>query len=48
MSDLFFELIQISIGVRDKCTHILSVTEWIDLYLMSQKFALVGVCFNGV
>lgn len=48
MDDLFFELIQVSIGNRQSLTRIPTVDEWLWLYKMSQKQTLTGVCFRGV
>lgn len=48
MEDLFFELIQISIGNKQSLTHIPTGDEWQWLYNMSRKQTLTGVCFRGV
>ena len=45
---LFFELIQISIGVRDCFSKVPTTQDWIYLYKFSQAQALVGVCFAGI
>lgn len=48
MEELFFELIQISIGNLQSMTHIPTGDEWHWLYDMSWKQTLIGVCFQGV
>lgn len=46
--NLFFELIQTSIGRKTCLTKQPSDTEWGDLYSEAKKQSLVGVCFAGV
>ena len=48
INDLFFELIQVSIGTRICLSHTPSASEWGKLYSMAKKQSLVGVCFAGV
>ena len=48
MDNLFFELIQVSIGRRDALSRVPSAKEWCALYGLSVKQALTGVCFCGV
>lgn len=57
MNKLFFELIQISIGSREVLSskfsslgqsRTISAKEWIVLYRMAEKQALVGITFHGV
>lgn len=48
IDQLFFELIQVSLGTRICLSHSLSADEWGKLYAMAQKQSLVGVCFAGV
>lgn len=45
---LFFELIQVSLGTRICLSHSPSADEWGELYAMAKKQSLVGVCFAGV
>ena len=45
---LFFELIQVSIGRRDRLSMTPSPSEWQYLYQLSVQHALVGVCCQGV
>lgn len=46
--DLFFELLLVAIGVRRCLSHTPSAKEWLVLYNMSEKQAIVGVCFSAV
>lgn len=48
MQKLFFELVQVALGVRPCLSHSPSSQEWDDLYAMAKKQSLVGVCFAGV
>lgn len=48
MNQLFFELIQVSIGTRICLSHTPTADEWGELYAMAKKQSLVGVCFAGV
>lgn len=45
---LFFELIQVVCGNREGLSRVPTATEWMSLFQMSQKQALVGVCFYGI
>ena len=46
--NLFFELIQVALGVRGCLSHSPTAEEWKALYDMAKKQSLVGVCFAGV
>lgn len=46
--NLFFELIQVGIGTREKLSCIPSVAEWMNLFVLANKHAVLGVCFQGV
>ena len=46
--NLFFELLQIAVGVRKCLSHTPSAEEWQKLYYMAEKQAVVGVCFSAV
>jgi len=46
--NLFFELLQVSIGSKDKLSSVPSATEWEELYTLAEKHAVIGVCFNGI
>lgn len=48
MNQLFFELIQVAIGTRTCLSHTPSKGEWAELYAMSKKQSLVGICFSAV
>ena len=46
--NLFFELLKVAVGVRKCLSHTPSAEEWKKLYYMSEKQAVVGVCFSAV
>lgn len=48
MNQLFYELIQVALGVRVCLSHSPTADEWRSLYDMAKKQSLVGVCFAGV
>ena len=48
INQLFFELIQVSLGTRGCLSHTPSADEWGELYSIAKKQSLVGVCFAGV
>lgn len=48
INTLFFELIQVALGMRICLSHTPSANEWGKLYAMAKKQSLVGVCFVGV
>lgn len=47
-SNLFFELIQVTIGRRNSLSRVPSSEEWNMLYNISVKQAVAGVCFCGL
>lgn len=46
--NLFFELIQVTIGHRESLSRVPSTAEWNALYGLAVKQAVAGVCFCGV
>lgn len=48
IEQLFFELIQVALGIRVCLSHSPTAGEWKALYNMTKKQSLVGVCFAGV
>lgn len=48
MEQLFFELIRVALGSRDTLSRAPSSKEWKQLYDMSKKQSLVGICFAGL
>ena len=48
MQNIFFELIQVTIGRRGALSRVPSSAEWNALYALSVKQAVAGVCFYGV
>lgn len=45
---LFFELIQVALGIRQSLSHVPVADEWNDLYQLAKRQSLVGVCFAAV
>lgn len=45
---LFFELLQVSIGVRDCLSSVPSADDWAVVYKYACEQTVLGVCFNGV
>ena len=48
MNELFFELIQVALGVRVCLSHSPTAGEWKLIYDIAKKQSLVGVCFAAV
>ena len=48
IEQLFFELIQVSLGTQICLSHTPRADEWGELCTMAKKQSLVGVCFAGV
>ena len=48
MNDLFFELIRVAIGTQERLSRLPKACEWGELYKMTKKQSLVGVCFAGL
>ena len=48
MNDLLFELIRVSIGMQESLSRFPEGAEWDELFDMSVKQSLVGVCFVGL
>lgn len=46
--NLFFELIQVSIGVRLQLSHQPTANEWEQLYEISKRHSLLGICYVGI
>lgn len=47
-SNLFFELIQLSVGTRKALSFVPTADEWIEAFSIARKQAMVGVCFMGL
>ena len=45
---LFFELIQVSIGSKEKLSSVPSAAEWEKMFVLAEKHAVIGVCFHGI
>lgn len=45
---LFYELIQVAVGTRNRLSRIPSADEWQAAFAASQKQSLVGICFQGI
>ena len=48
IEELLFELVQVSLGIRDRLTHTPNVDEWKQLYEIAKEQTLIGICFAGV
>lgn len=48
MAEVFFELLQVALGRRDKFSRAITADEWRALFDMAQKQAVVGVCRAGL
>lgn len=48
MQELFFDLIRVAIGEKDCLSRPPSKAEWMGLYSLAEKHALLGVCFAAV
>ena len=46
MSNLFFELIRISIHTEEQLSSIPSAQEWFELFALAKKHTIIGICFN--
>ena len=46
--NLFLELVQVSLGTRDRLSRTPSTAEWVDLYNASQTQAVVGIMADGL
>lgn len=48
MQDMFFELLQIALGTRDKLSRVPNRIEWLDLYSESEKQSILGIMLDGI
>ena len=48
IATLFFQLLQISLGIQDKLDIAPTPSDWLEIFTMSKKQSLTGVCFSGV
>ena len=48
MSQLFFEMIRVALHRQNSLSHIPSNKEWVGLYHIAEKQALLGVCFYAI
>ena len=48
MNSLFFELIRVSLGIQNDLSRIPTAEEWNDLFEISKKQALTGICGYGL
>lgn len=45
---LFFELIQVALGRRQRLSLLPSASEWQHLFQLSMQHALLGICYQGI
>ena len=48
ISNLLFELIQSSVGKRTSLSFNPTDEEWMDLFLLAKKQALIGIIYHGI
>lgn len=48
ISETVFELIQVSIGSKEKLSSVPSTAEWEKLFVLAEKHAVIGMCFHGI
>ena len=48
ISTLFFQLLQITLGTREKLDIAPTPSDWLQIFAMAKKQSLTGVCFSGV
>ena len=48
MAEVFFELLQVALGRRDRLSRAITADEWRALFDMARKQAVVGVCRAGL
>lgn len=48
LMSLFFELLQVALGTREKLSRVPTAAEWNDLYNESERQAVVGVMLGGL
>ncbi len=48
LNQILIELVQISLDLREKFSKKLTYKEWLRLYELAEKHALLGICFVGV
>lgn len=48
MSNLFFELIRVSLGTQECLSRTPSKGDWGKMFMLARKQSMVGICFSGV
>ena len=48
MDSLFFELIRVSLGIQEELSRVPTPKEGVNLFELSTKQTLVGICAQGV
>ena len=48
MTTLFFELIQVAIGQRQRLSTTPTAPQWMELFALSAKHTLVGIAYSGI
>lgn len=45
---LFFELLQVALGNRERLNKVPSSEEWTEMYAESERQAVTGILFHGI
>ena len=45
---LFFELLQVAVGNRERLSRVPTAVEWSDLYEESERQAVTGILLQGI
>lgn len=47
-NNIFFEILQVAIGVRTELSYVPVASEWYGIYKQANKQTLIGICFYGL
>lgn len=46
--DIFFEILQVAVGIRTELSYIPTIAEWSEIYKQAERQSLIGISFYGV